>query len=96
MSATTYPVSLDLDRPATMSRGHVFLRIVLLVLVLWIAGSGGGVGLVYLAVPVVAAILIARKGGDSTVKPAPVNQLRTAVPSCALPSRRSVAVGNST
>ena len=64
MSATTYPVSFELNRPETMSRAHVFLRIVLLILVSWIAGSGGGVGLVYLGVPVVAAILIARKGGD--------------------------------
>ena len=30
-------------------------------------GSGGGVGLVYLGVPVVAAILIARKDGDRYV-----------------------------
>jgi hypothetical protein len=67
MSASTYPVSFDLNRPETMSRAHVFLRIALLILVSWIAGSGGGVGLVYLAVPVVAAILIARKGGDRYV-----------------------------
>jgi len=45
----------------------VFLRIVLLVVVSWIAGSGGGAGLVYLAVPAVATILIARKGGDRYV-----------------------------
>ena len=64
MSATTYPVSFDLERPETMSRAHVFLRIVLMILVSWITGSSGGVGLVYLGVPVVAAILIARKGGD--------------------------------
>jgi hypothetical protein len=64
MTATTYPVSFDLERPETMSRAHVFLRIVLLILVSWIAGSGGGFGLVYLAAPAVAAILIARKGGD--------------------------------
>lgn len=64
MSAATYPASFDLERPETMSRAHVFLRIVLLVLLSWIVGSGGGVGLVYLGVPVVAAILIVRKDGD--------------------------------
>jgi NADPH:quinone reductase-like Zn-dependent oxidoreductase len=64
MSAATYPVSFDLEGPETMSRAHVFLRILLLILVSWIAGSGGGVGLVYLLVPVVAAILIARQDGD--------------------------------
>jgi len=63
MNATTYPVNFDLQRPATMSRVHVFLRIALLILLSWIVGSGGGVGLLYLGVPVVAAILIARRGG---------------------------------
>ena len=38
MSAANYPVSFHLERPGTMSRPHVFLRIVLLVLVSWIAG----------------------------------------------------------
>ena len=64
MSAATYPVSFDLEGPETMSRAHVFLRILLLILVSWIAGSGGSIGLVYLGVPVVAAILIARQDGD--------------------------------
>ena len=63
MNATTYSVNFYLQRPATMSRAHVFLRIALLILLSWIASSGGGVGLLYLGVPVVAAILIARKGG---------------------------------
>ncbi|HEY5271887.1 MAG TPA: DUF4386 family protein [Acidimicrobiales bacterium] len=63
MNAATYPVNFDLERPETMSRAHVFLRIALLILLSWIAGSGGGVGLVYLGVPAAAAILIARKGG---------------------------------
>jgi hypothetical protein len=67
MSAATYPVSFDLERPETMNRSHVFLRVGLLVLASWIAGSGGGVGLIYLAVPVVAAILIAQKGGERYV-----------------------------
>ena len=36
MRADTYPVSFDLERPKTMSRGHVFLRIALLVLLSWL------------------------------------------------------------
>jgi hypothetical protein len=32
MNAANYPVSFDINRPETMSRAHVFLRIVLLVL----------------------------------------------------------------
>jgi len=57
------PVTFDVARPETMGRAHVFLRILLLVLVSWIAGSGTGGGLVYLGLPVVAAILIADRGG---------------------------------
>jgi hypothetical protein len=61
---TAYPVVFDLDRPATMSRAHVFLRILMFVILSWIAGSGGGLGIVYLGLPVVAAILISQRGGD--------------------------------
>ena len=61
---TEYPVSFEIERPASMSRAHVFLRILILVLASWILGSGGGLGLVYLGLPAVAAILIAQKGGE--------------------------------
>jgi hypothetical protein len=64
---TTYPVTFDLERPAKMARAHVFLRILILVVASWIAGSGGGLGLVYLGFPVAAAILISQKGGDRYV-----------------------------
>jgi Domain of unknown function (DUF4389) len=63
----SYPVTFDLERPAKMARAHVFLRILILVLASWIAGSGGGLGLVYLGFPVAAAILISQKGGDRYV-----------------------------
>ena len=61
---SAYPVTFDLERPSGMSRAHVFLRILILVLVSWIAGSSGWLGLVYLGLPAIAAILIAQKGGD--------------------------------
>ncbi len=61
---TNYPVTFEIERPASMSRAHVFLRIVILVLTSWILGSGGGLGLVYLGLPAVAAILIAQKSGQ--------------------------------
>jgi hypothetical protein len=64
LEAAPYPVTFDLERPAKMSRSHVLLRILLLVLVSWMAGSSGGLGLVYLGIPVVAAILIAQQGGE--------------------------------
>ena len=61
---TPHPVIFEIERPATMSRAHVFLRILILVLASWILGSGGGLGLVYLGLPAVAAILIAQKSGE--------------------------------
>jgi hypothetical protein len=63
----SYPVTFDLERPAKMVRAHVFLRILILVLASWIAGSGGGLGLVYLGFPVAAGILISQKGGERYV-----------------------------
>ena len=61
---TPHPVTFEIERPPTMSRAHVFLRILILVLASWILGSGGGLGLVYLGLPAVAAILIAQKSGE--------------------------------
>jgi hypothetical protein len=61
---TSNPVIFEIKRRETMSRAHVFLRVLILVLASWIAGSGGGLGLVYLGLPAIAAILIAQKGGE--------------------------------
>jgi hypothetical protein len=57
----SYPVSFDVERPPTFQRAHVFLRIALLVVIGWI---GHPFGLLWLGVPVVAAILVAQKGGQ--------------------------------
>ncbi len=57
---TSYPVSLDLQRPATFSRPQVFLRLLLLIVLSWLTGSPTEFGLVYVGLPVVAAIFIAR------------------------------------
>jgi len=59
---SSYPVTFRLERPARMSRAHVFLRIVVLVLSSWIVGTGGWLGLAYLGLPAAAAILISQKG----------------------------------
>jgi Domain of unknown function (DUF4389) len=63
-SFNPYPVTFEVERPANMSRPHVFLRILILVLASWIVGTGGWLGLVYLGLPAAAAILIARKNGQ--------------------------------
>jgi hypothetical protein len=50
-----------------MSRAHVGLRIALFVLFSWLLGSSTSFGVTYLAFPVVAAVLIAQKGGQRFV-----------------------------
>jgi integrase len=60
--STPYPATLDLDRPSKMSRAHVFLRILILILASWIIGTWGWMGLLYLGLPTTAAVLIALRG----------------------------------
>jgi hypothetical protein len=55
-----FPVTFDVERPPVFQRAHVFLRVALLILVGWV---GHPFGLLWLGVPVVAAILVAQKGG---------------------------------
>jgi hypothetical protein len=54
------PVVFDLERPPAFKREHVALRIALLVVIGWI---GHPLGLLWVGVPAVAAILVAHKGG---------------------------------
>ena len=56
-----FPVTFDVERPPTFQRAHVFLRIALLVVIGWI---GHPLGLLWLGLPVVAAILVSQKGGQ--------------------------------
>ena len=55
------PVVFDLERPPTFQRAHVLLRITLLVVIGWI---GHPLGLLWVGIPAVAAILVAQKGGQ--------------------------------
>jgi hypothetical protein len=54
------PVTLDVERPPVFQRAHVFLRVGLLVVIGWI---GHPFGLLWLGLPVAAAILVSQKGG---------------------------------
>src|SRR5262245_30428034 len=54
------PVTFDIERPPAFQRVHVFLRLALLAVAGWI---GHPLGLLWLGIPVAAAILISRKGG---------------------------------
>jgi hypothetical protein len=56
-----FPVSFDVERPPVFQRAHVFLRVALLVVIGWI---GHPIGLLWLGLPVVAAILVSQKGGQ--------------------------------
>ena len=56
-----FPVTFDIERPPVFQRAHVFLRVALLVVVGWI---GHPIGLLWLGLPVVAAILVSQKGGQ--------------------------------
>jgi hypothetical protein len=57
----SYPVSFDVKRPPVYQRAHVFLRVALLIVIGWI---GHPFGLLWLGVPVVAAILVVQEGGQ--------------------------------
>jgi len=56
----SFPVTCDVERPPSFQRAHVFLRIGVLVVIGWL---GHPWGLLWLGPPLVAAILIAQKGG---------------------------------
>src|SRR5262249_37082373 len=55
------PATFDVERPPVFQRAHVFLRVGLLVVVGWI---GHPFGLLWIGLPVVAAILVSQKGGQ--------------------------------
>jgi hypothetical protein len=55
------PVVFDLERPPAFHRAHVLLRVALLVVIGWI---GHPLGLLWIGIPVVAAILVSQKGGQ--------------------------------
>ncbi len=55
------PVSFDLDRPPEFRRVPVVLRLALLIVISWI---GHPFGLLWLGLPVVAAIFISQTGGQ--------------------------------
>jgi hypothetical protein len=66
LRSTMYPVQFDVtDQPTTFQRAHVFLRILILVLISFIASP---LGILYLGLPVVAAVFVAQKGGERYVQ----------------------------
>ena len=56
-----FSVTLDVERPPVFQRAQVFLRVGLLLVIGWI---GHPIGLLWLGLPLVAAILVSQKGGQ--------------------------------
>ncbi len=64
-----YPVVFDITRPERFERPQVFLRILILIIVSIVTGALGWIfGLVYLALPVLAAILVSNRGSERFVE----------------------------
>jgi hypothetical protein len=60
-----YPVSFDIQPPERFQKPHVFLRAIVIIILALFAGSIGWIlGLLYLAFPVAAAVLISQKGPE--------------------------------
>ena len=67
--ATDYPVTFDVVRPERFERTQVFLRILLLIIISIVTGAVGWIfGLVYLALPVLAAILVSNRGRERFIE----------------------------
>jgi hypothetical protein len=56
-----YPVAIALERPPAFDRGHVLIRLAVLVVIGWITSP---VGLLWFGLPIGAAVLISQKGGQ--------------------------------
>ncbi len=56
-----FPVTFEVERPPVFQRAHVFLRVALLIVIGWL---GHPWGLLWLGLPVLAAIVISRKSGQ--------------------------------
>jgi hypothetical protein len=60
----SHPVTLDAELPPVFRREQIFLRLALAVLIGWLANP---FGLLWLGVPVIAAILVSKKSGQRYV-----------------------------
>jgi hypothetical protein len=62
---TDYPVSFDVRRPEKFDRTQVIIRLLIIVILSILAGAFGWImGIIYLGIPVLAAVLISQKGQE--------------------------------
>ncbi len=67
--AVDYPVVFDIARPEKFERPQVFLRVLILIIVSIVTGALGWIfGLVYLLLPVLAAILVSNRGSQRFIE----------------------------
>ncbi len=64
-----YPVIFDITRPEKFERPQVFLRIIIVIIISIVTSAVGWIfGLVYLILPVLAAILISNRGTERFIE----------------------------
>ncbi len=64
-----YPVIFDITRPERFERPQVFLRIIIVIIISIVTSAVGWMfGLVYLALPVLAAILVSNRGTERFIE----------------------------
>lgn len=64
-----YPVIFDITRPEKFERPQVFLRIIIVIIISIVTGAVGWIfGLVYLALPVLAAIFVSNRGTERFIE----------------------------
>ncbi|KKM75020.1 hypothetical protein LCGC14_1394400, partial [marine sediment metagenome] len=60
---TEYPVVFDITRPERFERPQIFLRIIIVIIISIVSSAVGWIfGLVYLVLPVLAAIFVSNRG----------------------------------
>ena len=73
----TYPATFDAVQPEKYSRAHIGLRVVIILVLSIVAGALGWFqGLIYLGIPVLAAILISQKGSERYIAEADQNMTK--------------------
>ena len=61
MNDEPYPVTFEVERPPAFRRAHVLVRVALLIVIGWVVHP---IGLLWLGIPVVTAILLSQRGGQ--------------------------------
>lgn len=73
----SYPVTFNAEQPPQFDRAQVALRLLIIILLSILANAFGWIyGLIYLGIPVVAAVLISQKGAQRYIAEAPNDMIK--------------------